>query len=96
MNSETIWMLGILISIILSLVIYLFKENISVLKSLKLAVEDMMIRLAVHQESEKFVIKSIESHQDRIQSVENQQVELKLKVNFHETILNQFKDGTNN
>ena len=95
MNSETIWILGILISIILSLV-YLFKENISVLKSLKLAVEDMMIRLAIHQESEKSVMRNIASHQDRIQSVENQQVELKLKVNMHETILNRYKDGTYN
>lgn len=96
MNDIYLWILGTMSTVILGFLGYFFKENISILKALKKVVEDLSIKFAVHEESNKAMFKVVDNHEERLSDIEKSHVELKLKVNYSEEILKRFKDGTYN
>ena len=96
MTTIALWIFGILITIILGFIGYFLKENITVLHGLREAVDDIVVKFAVHEESNRNTLDKVDNLDDRTKFLERDHVELKLKINSHETILNNFKDGTYN
>ena len=88
MNAIAIWIFGILITIILGLIGYFLKENISVLNGLKQMVDNIVVRFAVHEEANKNTLNKIDELDDRTKCLEEQHIDLKMKVNSHDVIIN--------
>lgn len=75
-----IWLIGVLTTGGLALLIYLIKENISVLKKLNATVNGMLIKFAVHEQGDLTLRSDVEKIEGRVDRQSEDMEVLKLDV----------------